>query len=72
MPLHRNESSGQKTLNFKENDQACFVKENNYLSRERITVMNIVSSTNKIETPPIESLFKETGIRVKVNPTGKT
>ena len=72
MPLHRNESSGQKTLNFKGNDKTCFVKENNHLSRERTTVMTIVSSTNKIKTPPIEFVFKGTGKRVKVNPPAKT
>ena len=72
MPLHRNESSGQKTLNFKGNDKSCFVKEDNHLSRERTTVMSIVSSTNKIETPPIEFVFKGTVKRVKVNPTVKT
>ena len=36
MPLHRNESSQQKTLNFKGQD--TFVKENHMLSRERVTV----------------------------------
>ena len=72
MPLHRNESSGQKTLNFKGNNQTCFVKENSHFSRERATVMTIVSSTNKIETPPIEFVFKGAGKRVKVNPPAKT
>ena len=33
MPLHRNESSSQKTLNFK--GEETFVKENHMLSRER-------------------------------------
>ena len=50
MPLHRDESSGRKTLNFKGKDQTCFVKEHNHLSRERTTVMTIVSSANKIKT----------------------
>ena len=36
MPLHRNESSQQKTLCFKGED--VFVKENNMLSRERVCV----------------------------------
>ena len=35
MPLHRNESSAQKTLNFTATDR--FVKENDMLSRERVT-----------------------------------
>ena len=34
--------------------------------------MNIVSSTNKNETPPIKFLFKGTGKRFKVNPSAKT
>ena len=67
MLLYQNESSGQKTLNFKGNNQTCFVKENCHLSRER-TIMNILSSTNKIKTPPIEFVFEGTGKRVKVNP----
>ena len=45
MPLHRNKSSGQKTLKFKGNDQTSFVKENNHLSRKRTTVMTIASSS---------------------------
>ena len=36
MPLHRNESSGQATLSFK--NKEVFVKENHHLSRERVTV----------------------------------
>ena len=36
MPLHRNESSSQKTLNFK--GEETFVKENHMLFRERVTV----------------------------------
>ena len=72
MPLHWNESSGQKTLNFKGNDEACFVKENNHLSRGRTTVMTIVSSTNKIKTTLIEFVLIRTGKSVKVNPPAKT
>ena len=71
MPLHRNESSGQKTLNFKGNNQTCLVKENNHLSRERSTVMTIVSSANSIKTPAVEFVFKGTGKRAKVSPPGK-
>ena len=36
MPLHRNESSTQKTLNFVDTD--AYVKENYNLSRERVTI----------------------------------
>ena len=71
MPLHRNELLGQKTLNFKGNNQTCFVKENNHLSRERSTVMIIVSSTNSIKTPTVEFVFKGTGKRAKVSLPGK-
>ena len=35
MPLHNNESSQEKTLDFKGED--TFVKENHMLSRERVT-----------------------------------
>ena len=42
------------------------------MSRERTTVMTIVLSTNKIQTPPIEFVFKGTGKRVKVYPPAKT
>ena len=69
MPLHRNEFSGQKTLNFKGNNQTCFVKEN--LPPERSTVMTIVSSTNSIKTPAVEFVLKGTGKRAKVTPPGK-
>ena len=36
MPLHRNESSQQKTMTFKKEN--AFVKENHSLSRERVAV----------------------------------
>ena len=42
------------------------------MSRERTRVMTIVSSANKIKTPPIEFVFKATGNRVKLNPPAKT
>ena len=61
MPLHRNESSGQKSLNFSGRDQSCFVKENHHLSRERCTVMTIASSSNQIKTPSLEFVFKGKG-----------
>ena len=37
MPLHRNELSNEKTLNFKGATQTTYVKEYHFLSRERIT-----------------------------------
>ena len=40
MPLHRNESSSQKTLNFTVMD--TYVKENYNLSRERVTLFTQV------------------------------
>ena len=50
MPLHRNESSSGKTINFVGQDLNIFVKENYMLSRERATVMvcEIFSSMWKI------------------------
>ena len=42
IPLHRNESSNQKTLKIKGAD--TFVKENHMLSRERITVYTQVTN----------------------------
>ena len=58
MPLHRNESSGQKTMNFAGRSQSTFVKENYHLSRERATVMTSVSSSKKINPPRLEFIFK--------------
>ena len=72
MPLHRNESSNQKSLNFSAIDQSCFVKENHNLSRERATVMTIASSSNTIKKPHLEYVFKGQGKRVKVNPPEKS
>ena len=60
MPLHRNESSAQATLNFKNAD--TFVKENHHHSRERVTVFTQVSSDDKITLFP-EFVFKGTGKR---------
>ena len=68
MPLHRNESGSQKSLNFSERDQSCFAKENHRLTRERSTVMTITFLANAIKTPPPEFVFKGKGIRVRVNP----
>ena len=63
MPLHRNESSAQKTLNFK--GEETFVKENHMLSRERVTVFTRFNSESKFITP--EFIFKGKGTRTKVN-----
>ena len=63
MPLHRKESSSQKTLNFK--GEETFVKENHMLSRERVTVFTQVSSDSKFYTP--EFVFKGKGTRTKIN-----
>ena len=63
MPLHRNESSQQKTLAFKGED--TFVKENYMLPRERVTVYTQVSSDREINLNP-EFIFKGKGTRTKV------
>ena len=47
MPLHRNESSSQKTLNLTGFD--TYVKENYNLSRERVTVYTQASSDPEIK-----------------------
>ena len=64
MPLHRNECSEQKTLNFK--NSTTYVKENYMLSRDRVTVYTQVSSSNDIKLSP-EFVFKGQGKRVTVN-----
>ena len=58
MPIHRNESHGVKTFNFKNQD--TFVKENYMLSRERITCFTTVCSDPKIKIKP-EFVFKGKG-----------
>ena len=63
MSLHRNESSSQKTLNFK--GEETFVKENHMLTRERVTVFTQVSSDSRFYTP--EFVFKGKGTRTKIN-----
>ena len=50
MPLHRNESSTQKTLNIK--GYETYVKENYSLSRERITAFTQISSDSAIVVKP--------------------
>ena len=63
MPLHRNESSSQKTLNFK--GEETFIKENHMLSRERVTVFTQVSSDSKFYKSKF--VFKGKGTRTKIN-----
>ena len=58
MPLHRNETSGCKTMNLKGTD--AFVKENYMMSRERITVYTQFSSDDKVKVKP-EFVFKGKG-----------
>ena len=58
MPIHRNESSEQKTLNMKNTD--CFVKENCHLARERATCFTQVCSDPSIKLP-LEFVFKGKG-----------
>ena len=65
MPLHRNESFTQKTLNFTGLD--TYVKENYSLSRERITVYTQVFTDPKISLKP-EFVFKGKDVRVRLNP----
>ena len=62
MPLHRNKSSSQKTLNFK--GEETFVKQNHMLPRERVTVFTQVSSDSKFYTP--EFVFKGKGTKINV------
>ena len=65
MPLHRNESALQKTLNI----QGCdtYVKENYSLSRERVTAFTQASSDPSIKVLP-EFVFKGKGTRTKLQP----
>lgn len=65
MPLHRNESSSQKTLNFTGMD--TYVKENYNLSRERVTVFTQVSSDPDLTLKP-EFVFKGKGTRTSLHP----
>ena len=60
MPLHRNESAGQKTMTFA--GEGVFVKENYHLSRERVSALTVLSSKNK--KPKMELLFKGAGTRL--------
>ena len=65
MPLPRNESSTQKTLNSVDMD--AYFKENYNLSRERVTVFTQVSSSSDINLNP-EFVFKGKGTRTKLDP----
>ena len=58
MPLHRNESAGQKTLSLQ--SEETFVKENYMLSRERVTWFNQLCSDRKVDLKP-EFVFKGKG-----------
>ena len=58
MPLHRNESSGQAKLSFKNHE--AFVEENYHLSRERVTVFTQIVSNDNTQLVP-EFAFKGTG-----------
>ena len=65
MPLHRNSSSSQKTLNF--TGMNTYVKGNYTLSRERVTVFPLACSDPKVTLKP-EFVFKGKGTRTKINP----
>ena len=71
MPLHRNESSGQSTLNFKNNE--TFVKENCLLSRDHVTLFTQIAADTNVKLPP-EFVFKGTGNRPSrlTPPAGKS
>lgn len=58
MPLHRNETAGQKTLTIK--DCPIYVKENYMLSMERVTVFTQASSKNGLGMRP-QFVFKGKG-----------
>ena len=59
MPLHRNESSGQATLGFK--NKEVFIKENHHLSRERVAVFTQIATDVVVNLHP-EFVFKGTGL----------
>ena len=65
MPLHRNESAGQKTLSLK--SEETFVKENYMLSRERVTCFTQLCSDPRIDLKP-EFVFKGKGTRTHLTP----
>ena len=59
MSLHRNESSNEKTFNFKGAPQTTYVKENNSLSIEQITAMTSLASGRPFSAPELEFVLKE-------------
>ena len=65
MPLHRNESAGQKTLSLK--SEEIFAKENYMLSRERVTCSTQLCSDPKVDLKP-EFVFKGKGTRTHLTP----
>ena len=60
MLLHRNESSGQATLSFK--NKEVFIKGNHHLSRELVTVVTQIATDGGVVLYP-EFMFKGTGKR---------
>ena len=64
MPLHRNESTSQKTLTFTGMD--TYVKENYNLSRERVTVFTQLCSDPSMTLKP-EFVFKGKGTRTELH-----
>ena len=65
MPLHRNESSSQKTLSLK--SEETFVKENYMLSRERVTCFSQLCSDPNVNLK-LEFVFKGKGIGTHLTP----
>lgn len=59
MPLHRNQLSQEKTLNFKGGVQATYMKQNHFLFRERVTVMTSVASEKSQSAPNLDPSLKE-------------
>ena len=60
MSFYRNEPSGQATLSFK--NENVFVKKNNHLSRERVTVFTQIAIDGGVDLY-LEFVFKGTGKR---------
>ena len=65
IPLHRNESSSEKTLSIISYD--TYVKKNYSLSREQVIAFTQVSSDPKVLVKP-EFVFKGKGTRTVFNP----
>ena len=57
MLLVRNDSSQEKTFNFKVASETTYVKETNSLSREQITVMALLTSELSSSAPNLEFAF---------------